>query len=64
MASVEYASESEVARKGLLALAARDRAVESWLRDQMVPAYDRLAIASTAMSPCQVRVHVAEPTDR
>ncbi|MEP7331828.1 MAG: type II toxin-antitoxin system ParD family antitoxin [Terracoccus sp.] len=40
--SGEYASESEVIRDGLRALAARDRAVESWLRDQVVPAYDRL----------------------
>ena len=40
--SGEYASESEVIRDGLRALAARDRAVESWLRDRVVPAYDRL----------------------
>lgn len=40
--SGEYASESEVIRDGLRALAARDRAVESWLRDQVLPAYDRL----------------------
>lgn len=40
--SGEYASESEVIRDGLRALAARDRAIESWLRDQVVPAYDRL----------------------
>ncbi|MGL5850942.1 MAG: type II toxin-antitoxin system ParD family antitoxin [Phycicoccus sp.] len=40
--SGEYASESEVIRDGLRALAARERAVESWLRDQVAPAYDRL----------------------
>ncbi|MEO7422022.1 MAG: type II toxin-antitoxin system ParD family antitoxin [Ornithinibacter sp.] len=40
--SGEYASESEVIRDGLRALAARDRAVESWLRDHVLPAYDRL----------------------
>jgi antitoxin ParD1/3/4 len=40
--SGEYASESEVIRDGLRALSARDRAVDSWLRDQVVPAYDRL----------------------
>ena len=40
--SGEYASESEVIRDGLRALAARDRAVEAWLRDQVLPAYDRL----------------------
>jgi putative addiction module CopG family antidote len=38
----EYASESEVIRDGLRALLARDRAVESWLHDQVGPAYDAL----------------------
>ncbi|BBI92362.1 type II toxin-antitoxin system ParD family antitoxin [Serratia symbiotica] len=42
MASGEYASESEVIREGIRALAARDRAVESWLREQVVPAYEAL----------------------
>lgn len=42
VASGEYASESEVIRDGLRALAARDRAIESWLRDQVVPAYDHV----------------------
>ncbi len=40
--SGEYASESEVIRDGLRALAARDRAVETWLHDQVIAAYDRL----------------------
>lgn len=40
--SGEYASESEVIREGLRALAARDRAVDAWLRDHVAPAYDRL----------------------
>ena len=63
--SGEYASESEVIRDGLRTLAARDRAIESWLRDQVVPAYDRLATdPSTSMSPDQVRAHVTQPTDR
>jgi len=35
--SGDYASESEVIREGLRSLAARDRAIESWLRDQVVP---------------------------
>jgi len=62
--SGDYASESEVIREGLRSLAARDRVVESWLRDQVVPAYDRLADdPSTSMSPGQVRAHVAQPTD-
>jgi len=34
----EYASESEVIHDGLRALLARDRAVESWLREQVGPA--------------------------
>jgi Arc/MetJ-type ribon-helix-helix transcriptional regulator len=38
----EYATESEVIRDGLRVLIARDRAVESWLRDQVGPAYDAL----------------------
>lgn len=38
----EYATESEVIRDGLRALMARDRAVESWLREQVAPAYDSL----------------------
>lgn len=42
VASGEYASESGVIREGIRALAARDRAVESWLREQVVPAYEAL----------------------
>ncbi len=40
--SGEYATESEVVRDGLRALFARDRAVESWLRNQVGAAYDAL----------------------
>ena len=40
VASGEYASESEVVREGLRALSARERAVEDWLSQQAVPAYD------------------------
>ena len=35
--SGDYASESEVIRDGLRALQARDRAVENWLRQEVVP---------------------------
>jgi putative addiction module CopG family antidote len=42
VASGEYASESEVIRDGLRALQARDRAVEHWLRTEVVPAYDAI----------------------
>ena len=35
-----YASASEVVRAGLRALQERDEAMERWLREQVVPAYD------------------------
>ena len=38
--SGEYASESDVIRDGLRALQARDRVMEKWLRDEVVPAYE------------------------
>jgi putative addiction module CopG family antidote len=40
--SGEYASESEVVRDGLRALAARDRAVEAWLHREVATAYDAM----------------------
>ena len=40
--SGEYASDSEVLRDGLRTLMARDQAVEKWLREVVVPAYDDL----------------------
>jgi antitoxin ParD1/3/4 len=56
----EYATESEVIRDGLRALMARDRAVESWLREQVVPAYDALkADPSRAVTVDQVRARLA-----
>ncbi|MGB8423405.1 type II toxin-antitoxin system ParD family antitoxin, partial [Paraburkholderia sp.] len=42
VASGEYASESEVIRDGLRTLAARDRAGEAWLRDEVAPAAEAL----------------------
>src|ERR1700730_18095565 len=42
VAWAEYASESEVVRDGLRARQARDRAVEYWLREEAVPAYDAM----------------------
>jgi antitoxin ParD1/3/4 len=42
VASGEYASESEVIRDGLRALQARDRAIEHWLRTEVVPAHQAL----------------------
>jgi len=58
--SGEYASESEVIRDGLRALMARDRAVESWLNNQVGPAYDALKVdPSRAVSVDQVRARLA-----
>ena len=58
--SGEYASESEVIRDGLRALMARDRAVESWLLNQVGPAYDALkADPSRAVTIDQVRARLA-----
>jgi putative addiction module CopG family antidote len=42
VAAGEYATESEVIREGLRALLARDRALDVWLKEQVVPAYDAL----------------------
>lgn len=52
VASGEYASESEVIRDGLRTLAARDAAVERWLREEVTPTYDRVMadIEGTTMS--------------
>jgi putative addiction module CopG family antidote len=38
----DYASDSEVLRDALRVLRERDRAVEAWLRDQVVPAANAL----------------------
>lgn len=58
--SGEYASESEVIRDGMRALIARDRAVESWLHDQVGPAYDALKADPTrAVTADQVRAYLA-----
>ena len=40
VASGEYASESEVIREGIRALNARERALDDWLRNQALPAYE------------------------
>lgn len=56
----DYASESEVIRDGLRALMARDRAVESWLDNQVGSAYDALkADPSRAITADQVRARLA-----
>ena len=58
----EYASESEVIRDGLRALLARDRAVESWLLNQVGPAYDAMRPdPSRAVTADQIRKRLCLP---
>ncbi|HEX7369650.1 MAG TPA: type II toxin-antitoxin system ParD family antitoxin [Rhodanobacteraceae bacterium] len=57
----EHATESEVIREGLRTLIARDRAVEKWLREQVVPAAMSLeANPASAQTAGEVRGHLAE----
>ena len=60
VAAGEYATESEVIREGLRALMARDRAIESWLKDQVAPAYDSIKADPTrAVSVDKIRSRIA-----
>lgn len=60
VAAGEYATESEVIRDRLRTLLARDRAVESWLREQVAPAYDALkADPSRAVGVDELRALLA-----
>ena len=58
----DYASESEVIREGLRALLARDRALETWLRQDATPAYDAIRADPTrGRSPTEIaRTRAAE----
>jgi putative addiction module CopG family antidote len=61
VAGGEYATESEVIREGLRALMAKDRAMEAWLREQVIPAAMELeADPSKALTSAQVRAHLAQ----
>jgi len=61
VASGAYASESEVVRDGLRALFAREEAVETWLRAEVVASYDELrADPSRAIDAAGMRTHLAE----
>ncbi|WP_404548545.1 ribbon-helix-helix domain-containing protein [Dyella jejuensis] len=61
VATGEYATESEVIRDGLRTLVARDKAMEAWLRDQVVPAAKALqADPSRRRTSEQVRGHLAK----
>lgn len=58
--SGEYASESEVIRDGLRVLQLRERAVDTWLRQEVAPAYDAMkANPSRALSAAKVRASLA-----
>ena len=60
VATGEYATESEVIRDGLRVLMARDRVVENWLLEEVVPAYDALkADPSRAVTVNQIRARLA-----
>lgn len=60
VAAGEYATESEVIRDGLRVLLARDRVVETWLREQVAPAFDAIkANPSRGVSVDAVRARLS-----
>ena len=60
VASGEYASESEVIRDGLRALQAREKAVETWLREDIASTYDAMQEdPSRARSTADVKAALA-----
>ena len=60
VAAGEYASESEVIRDGLRVLLARDRMMDTWLREQVAPAFDAInADPSRAVSLDTVRARLS-----
>jgi putative addiction module CopG family antidote len=62
--SGEYASESEVIRDGLRSLQLHERALETWLREQVAPTYDAMkADPSRAVSSEKVRASLAAAHD-
>lgn len=61
VASGEYASDSEVLRDALRALRERDKAIEAWLRNEVVPVAKALREDPTrALSADEVRTHLAK----
>lgn len=64
VSSGEYATESEVIRDGLRVLAARDSAVERWLREEVAATYDAVradpegTTESAAETWRQLRAHM------
>jgi antitoxin ParD1/3/4 len=60
VASGEYATESEVIRDALSLLFARDRVVETWLRERVAESYDALkADPSRGLGVATVKGHLA-----
>jgi Arc/MetJ-type ribon-helix-helix transcriptional regulator len=60
VAAGEYATESEVIRDGLRILFARDRVVETWLREQVAPAFDAIKADPTrGASVADIRARLA-----
>ena len=65
VAAGEYATESEVIRDGLRTLLARDRAMEAWLREQVVPVAQALkADPGRTLSVAQAHEQLAEKRRR
>ncbi|MBC8641383.1 CopG/Arc/MetJ family transcriptional regulator [Caballeronia temeraria] len=65
VASGDYASDSEVLRDALRVLRERDRAVEAWLRNEVVPAAQALRDdPSRALSADQVRAELKKSRTR
>ena len=57
----EYGSESEVIRDGLRTLVARDKAVEVWLREQVLPSIDLMEKDnSLGLSVADIRAKLAK----
>jgi len=57
----DYASDSEVLRDALRALRERDRAIEAWLRDEVVPAAKALREnPDRALTADEVRAELAK----
>jgi antitoxin ParD1/3/4 len=56
VSSGKYATENEVIRDDLRTLAARDAAVQRWIREDVVPAYDRVVAGpeGTTVHPYEV----------
>ncbi len=54
VASGAYASGSEVIRAGLRALQEQDAAIQRWLREEVVPAYDAIKADSSRGIEAQI----------